>query len=486
MSNPQLSRRSVVAGLAGVASGVPSACLSQSTTDPISLPSLRGGDKTDDRALVRALRTGRPIHLPGGGGAAADGAYLIGAAPSAENLIGGARLFGDGMGRTILRASPRTSYIFFCDSGSADTNQNIRNISISDMTLADDVARLGYAEHRHLAHLNGVTAVRFERVEFRGFRGDGLYLGSGPVAGIERHNRDIQILQCRFDGVNRNNRNAISVIDGSSVTIRGCDFINCTKPGRPGETGAGDPMNANSGIGNPGAIDCEPDANAFAIIRDVAIDRCRFSGGGGAAVALLLRPNDQVRVPHRGFSISNCIIERQRLGFTFFGFAGRGAVESDAGYAVGYHDNDLRECDTPFIINGTRQMAMSGNRFADCALSAELGYTDHNAECVLSDNEFLRVGYAKSGVNGLVVRSASGLGLIENRFVDCGRADRSGGRAIEFRSGRISDLRMIGNRFESPTGRTTYAVGVTGAKLDRASCRAEGNIFTFKTNRDFG
>jgi hypothetical protein len=354
------------------------------------------------------------------------------------------------------------------------------------MTLADDVARRGYAEHSHLAHFNGITGLRMERVEFRGFRGDGLYLGSSATAGVERHNRDVEIIQCRFDGVNRNNRNAISIIDGTNVTIRGCEFINCTKPGKPGSHGPGQNMDPNSGIRNPGAIDCEPDGNTFAIVRDITIDRCRFTGGGGAAVALLLRPNDQIRIPHTNFQITNCVVQRQRLGFTFSGFAGRGAVDVPIGYAAKYLGNDVSGCDTPFILNGARGLTMAGNRFSDCGLSAELGYTDFNAECVLRDNDFTRVGFANNGVNGLIVRSGSGIDLIENRFVDCGRADRSAGRAIEFRSGPIRNLRMLRNRFESPTGRTTYAIGVTGAKLDRATCRAEGNVFTFPTNRDFG
>jgi hypothetical protein len=492
-----IGRRGILAALlVGGAALASPALFTQSSgpANPVALPDFRpAGARDDNEALRRALATGRPVHLPAGRGSASDGAYLIETAAGTNNLVSGAWLFGDGMGRTVIRRPYRTgSFIFFVNSGFASAARNLTNIRFADLTLEDDVARRGFEEHNHLMHLNGVTGLQIDRVGFRGFRGDGLHLGSGEVLGMERHNLDIAVRGCTFDGINRNNRNALTIIDGERVLIQDCRFLNCTRPGRPPETAQGsrawnsDPHNPRTGISMPGAIDCEPNADLFANIRNVRIERCSFSGGGGAAVALLLRPNDRMITAHNGFTIRDCTIERNRLGFSLFGYDGENAIIHPADYGVVIEDNRLSNCEKPFIVNGMRGLAMRRNEYSDCAQSAELGYTAYNARCSLIGNRFIRIGTAAyGGLNGLLVRFASDVLLEGNAFIDCGLANGGGGRAINFIAGRISRFRLINNRFESPTGRTTYAIAVQGAQMDRSNS-ASGNVFTFQTNRDFG
>lgn len=488
-------RRQVIGGLLALqASAAAGIILSPRQIDHVVLPDFRPPGASDDMAaLAMALATGRPVYLPGGRGSAPDGAYLIESSPSRGNLLGGANLFGDGIGRTIVRKPYRSAtFIFFCNSNSADPGRNLSDIRLADMTLEDDVVQRGFAEDHHLMHLNGVTRLIIERVGFHGFRGDGLHLGSGHILGMERHNRDITVRGCVFDGINSNNRNGISIIDGEGVIIEDCQFLNCSRPGyqhplpRSHPTWKSDPFDIRTGIPMPGAIDCEPNADAFAIIRNVRIERCRFSGGGGAAVALLLRPNNRLKTPHANFTIKECMLVNQRVGFMFFGYVDRDAIEYPVDYGVLYENNRLRECDKPFIINGARGLMMRGNEMADCSLAAELGYTDYNHNCRLLGNRFVRLGYGEHGINGMLIRNANDVVLSGNQFVDCGRADGSGGRAISFVQGNISRFQLINNRFESPTGRTTYAIGVMGAVMDRKTSVASGNVFTFATNRDFG
>ena len=492
-----IGRRYVLAGLlvGGAALGTPALCSGPGQpADAVALPDFRAaGARDDNEALRRALATGRPVHLPAGGGSGPGGVYLIETAAGANNLVAGAHLFGDGIGRTVIRRPYRSgSFIFFVNSGSPDPARNLANLRFADLTLEDDVVRRGFEEHNHLMHLNGVTGLQIDGVMFRGFRGDGLHLGSGEVLGMERHNLDVDVRNCTFDGINRNNRNALTIIDGERVLIQDCRFLNCTRPGRPPETAQGsrawnsDPRDPRTGISMPGAIDCEPNADLFANIRNVRIERCSFTGGGGAAVALLLRPNDRLITAHNGFTIRNCTIERNRLGFSFFGYDGENAIRHPADYGVVIEDNRLSQCEKPFIINGARGLTMRRNEYSDCAQSAELGYTGWNSRIVLTGNRFVRIGTAAyGGLNGLLVRYANDVLLEGNSFIDCGLADGSGGRAINFIAGRITRFRLINNRFESPTGRTTYAIAVQGAQMDRSST-ASGNIFTFQTNRDFG
>ena len=82
----------------------------------------------------------------------------------------------------------------------------------------------------------------------------------------------------------------------------------------------------------------------------------------------------------------------------------------------------------------------------------------------MTENEFVRLGYGLHGINGMLIRNADDILFERNRFVDCGRADGSGGRALCFVGGEIRRFRLIDNRFESPTGRTTYAIAVQGAR----------------------
>src|SRR6185369_3275835 len=68
-----------------------------------------------------------------------------------------------------------------------------------------------------------------------------------------------------FDGVNFNNRNAITVCDATDLFIEGCYFANCTASGMPG------------------AIDIEPNAVLYSRLRNLNIIRNVFENVGGDA-----------------------------------------------------------------------------------------------------------------------------------------------------------------------------------------------------------
>jgi hypothetical protein len=270
-----------------------------------------------------------------------------------------------------------------------------------------------------------------------------------------------------------------------------CSFARISRPGYPPEKASDpqaqkiDPFDIHTGVGMPGAIDCEPNNDGFPILRNVLVKSCNFVDGGGAAVALLLQANHRLRTAHRNFQIRDCVVEGQRVGFTFFAHAGEDAKGLGPEYDVIIENNRLTGGDSPFIISGARGLSVVGNTFSDYALSAELGYNSYNSKVALTGNSFIRVGYSTNGVNGLLVRYADNIVVSENRFIDCGRADKSGGRAIYFAAGEIKHLRLERNQFDSPTGRTTYAIGIGEAKLDRTSSAAD-NVYSFAGGRDFG
>jgi hypothetical protein len=442
-------------------------------TDAVSLPDFRrAADPDDSDALDRAIATGRPIHAPGGMGSGSGGRYLISAA-GLRSLPSGFTLRGDGIDHTIIARSylRAGSFVFFADSGSPDPQQNLVDLALSDLTIEDDVVARGFSEFSYLVMLNGVSGAHIDRVRFRGFRGDGLYIGSSTVQANERHNRDVFVRHCHFDGINANNRNAISILDCDGLLIEHCRFNNVT---RPGGKSAADPMDPATGPPMPGAIDLEPERNNFAVLRNVIIRGNHFVGGGGYAVALTLLPNDLVRDPQRIFRVEGNVVERRYGGFSGSGYGGDSAVSSGRPYAIAIQSNHVANCIKPFLLQGIRGLTMANNSFVDCGEMAELGYQATNAAIAIHDNEFTRVGTVQG--YGMWIRSIAGLDLRHNKFTDCGRADGSIGIALAFVNGAIRDTVISANEFWSPTGRTTEAATVfRDARLDRRSITATAN-----------
>lgn len=473
-----LARRQFVgATLVAAASFATAACGMVAAPKAVSLPTFRRpGDPDDSAALIRAFASGKVVYAPARRGSGPDGRYLIGNDASAS-LPSGATIYGDGLGKTIIARSDaaKAPFILHCDSGSPDPAHNITGLRFSDLSFVDDVARLGFSEYSYLVMLNGVSDVRFDRVGFRGFRGDGLHLGSSTISRTERHNRSIVVSDCVFDGVNANNRNAISVIDVDDLLVEKSSFANVTRRG-DGTPVAGDPMNPATGVGQPGAIDLEPNAgDAFTIIRNVTIRGNRFTGGGGFAVSLLLQPNDALRQAQRGIVIEGNIVRDRVGGFAAFGFAGNDAIASKSAYDIVIRDNQVQRCDKPFIISGIRGITVSANQFSDCRVHAELGYLTANAQVRLINNEFDRVGGPASGY-ALWIREGSDIGLVDNRFTDAGSPGGKGGVAIAVVKGTVRGLTLRGNVFTSPTGRMSQSAQIfKDATVDQKSLSIANN-----------
>lgn len=439
----------------------------------------RSGDPDDTLALKRAIETGRPVHARAGRGRGPGGGYAVGMGEN-DNLPAGLRLSGDGAGKTVFLRSPVSAapFILHCDSKSADPARNIAGLAFADLSFEDDVARLGFSEYQYLVMLNGVTAARFDRVTFRGFRGDGLHLGSSTVSHVERHNRDVAVADCRFDGVNSNNRNAISVIDCDGLTVERCAFVNCSRPGDGGASAA-DPMNPATGPAMPGPIDLEPNDDAFAVIRRIAIRDNRFTGGGGSAVALHLLPNDRVRSAQSGIEISRNIVEDRAGAFEVTGHGGAGALGKAPGYGIVLRGNQVRRCGRPFALSGAKGVLLDDNLFADCTDRAEIGHTAEVADVELRGNRFERIG-ANTMRFGLWIRGSRGVTLDGNIFADVGGPDKKGGIAIALVGGVTRGLTLARNRFTRPGGRTSEAITVfRDARVDRATLKLDGNVVDF-------
>lgn len=188
-----------------------------------------GADFT--RAFLSARALSKRIYLPGGVYCFDAGNGGVGAQISSDTHI-----FGEGT-RTIIRRSDYSKRAcFLADSGRAD--RYIDDISFENLMFDGDVETLGHNEpFGHFLVLDGVRRVRINKAIFRGPRSDAIMFGSGPSGTSERHNFDLSVTDCVFDGVKNGvdgGRNAISVIDGDGVYIAGCVFKNWSRRDMPG------------------------------------------------------------------------------------------------------------------------------------------------------------------------------------------------------------------------------------------------------------
>jgi hypothetical protein len=206
------------------------------------------GVADDSAAFLAAFNTGKRVYAP--------------AATYATNLLNmptNSYLYGDGESTIIIPYNVTGLGALGANSGSASTY--ITGLVIRDVKFLGSVVANGFQEQCHLLVLEGVKRCRIDNVYFEGFRGDGFYLGAGR-SGTERHNFDVIVKNCVFDGVNNDNRNGLSVIDADGLEVEACVFRNCARSDMPG------------------SLDLEPDA-AVESIKNIRILNNRFYNTNG-------------------------------------------------------------------------------------------------------------------------------------------------------------------------------------------------------------
>lgn len=383
------------------------------------------------------------------------GRYITNTLTLVRNLV----VFGDGKGATTLLQNTVTgaSYgLFYANSGAAGTQ--LQNITIAQMTIDGQVVSAGFSQFKHLVSLNGVKDATIMEVEFLGPCGDGLYIGSGVNGGDERHNTNVVVSNCVFDGVNNDNRNGISVIDCDGMVISNSKFLNLTKATMPG------------------AIDLEPDANAFHVLRDITISKCQFSdiGGIGAVINLTLSAANFTTKPS-GFRIVDCFMDT----FDF-------AAVNISGYAPSAITNGTETVDLQVVglraKNGNLGVTMTGvngvlverSTFTDFLNSHNVGFTAAANFCI--GVRFLNCTMTRMGSssgNGLAAFGVSDLQIEGCRFIDCGTGVAGSANAIDFNTGTSDNVRIVRNVFAAPTAKTTIAIQ-----------KEAGHTFTEGTNLD--
>lgn len=296
-------------------------------------------------AFEHALDRGKRVILP-------VGTVLA----NLTNLASGSEIEGECRATSILRPYDPDEHLILVDSG--DAAQFIEDLRFCNLTFLGHVDTLGFFEQCHQLFLNGVDGVMIEHVNFTGFRGDGLCLGSGlnePVT-TERHNKIVNVRHCEFDGINRNNRNAISILDCDGFTVRDCDIFRTTKATMPGP------------------IDFEPDGNAFHFLRDITLHNVHFhSCGGNIGQINFYIPAAVTQVP-RNVTISECrSSDYLGTGNDLFIDTFRALTTDSEDMAFKVENFVGRDGNAPFWIDRCRGVSIEGS-WTDYASKSLVGF----------------------------------------------------------------------------------------------------------------
>ena len=396
----------------------------------------KGDGITDDTlAIQEALDNYQDLYFP-------SGTYIV------TNLVvskSNVTIKGDGIGKTkfVYSGEPFTE----ATKGIliAKGQSNINNLQFEGFTIDGLVQDLGFEEHSHNLYLLGVDDAVISNCEFKGFRGDGIYLGGVdmPSQIVIKYNDNITITDCVFDGVNKDNRNGISVISGTNITIKNSYFKNCSR----------DDM--------PSAIDFEPD-HQEQLVRDCLVDNCTFDsiGGNAGVVGIFFvkgkKNENNVNFKFSNNSFKNCALNTP-VFFASINNRGEEMSPNECNINVTIEDNDVANCGKLFEFSNVNDVALINNTFVDCKGSGYISYYvnqySKSYNLFFSRNTFNKCGTIN-------VFSVDGLIFENNKFLD---SIVTGINFTNIEPYNITSYNVIlsQNIFSSPTKSMTYAVKVS-------------------------
>lgn len=331
--------------------------------------------------------------------------------------------------------------------GSADPETNVKNVRWAGFLTRNENPNPVFREFCYLWNINAASWFTAEDCALIGPQGDAIYLGSSNVNNVERHNENILLKRLYCDGINKQNRNFLSILDGVNVDIHDLFVKRMCKPDMPG------------------VIDVEPNAQAFSRLKNIFIDKFLFQDCGSTGVAFLLPSNDVLTQPARNFKVSNGTIKNCATGLT----QATNVVTGAAPHNFIWENIVIEDCETPFRLGSIRGGTFNN---IDCyrgKKQAFIGSTFNTYDLTFNNLRMYECGQTET--NGLTISNVDGFRLNYALFVDCGRTDVVSGRAIYFTAGAGRDIHFNGVQVQSPLGRTNVNADVSGTyTLDNGSC----------------
>ena len=410
------------------ATGGTSRTLNSKLSDVVSVKdfgAVGNGTANDTVAVQAALNSGaKAVYFPGG-------TYLC----DQITLVSNQTLYGDGA-TSIIKYNSGAALLYGLSPSGATY---LEDVTIRGLQLLGIVATSGFSEFIHLINVNGVRDFVVEDCQLIGFQGDGVYLGA--FTDNTRHNFNVRISGCLIDGVNKDNRNGVSVIDGTNVRIEGNTFQNCTRSSMPGP------------------VDIEPN-NVANVILDISVvgNTFRNSDGGNGMVSLVVSPI--LTTAPTGFVIANNTMAgtpqyavNLRI-FNDFATPQNIVISNNTSTCPGF----LRSY--PFV----RGMTVSGNSVSFTSRETLIGFVsgDKQYDVTITGNTFVGTNARRA----MTIRDGSRIAVVNNVFTNC----LDYGVLTGDTTAVLSYLSFVGNVFNNITG-AAQSVGTTvPASIDGKTC----------------
>lgn len=421
----------------------------------------KGDGLTEDSAAFQAAvnsfsNKGGVIFVP-------DGTYIIDSVGVKSNIT----VIGNSS-KAILKQKRYAHYCISTNPMNGKTKPidlTPNNIKFINITFRGTVDTDGFSEFIMLLDIRGSSNIFVSKCNFIGFRGDGIYLGEARTLGQERHNSKVTISQCIFDGINKDNRNAISVIDCDGIIIEKCSFKNCSRSKMPG------------------AIDFEPD-NKFNIVRNIKIVQNSFKKiGGFGMIIITIEPRiGKLNTTVENITIAQNVLEDdQNITGIYIGQQQFANDESPSNNIL-INNNVVRNTDRPFWILGVRDVRILDNTFEESKNGALLAFypkpitTISVKDVKFSGNIFRNL--SKDDGLGIVIYNADNIEFKNNTFDNIGKSNGTLGYALYFRksSQSVDNVSILDNIFKG--NNTTIPVQQEDGNISyREHNRVRGNTF---------
>ncbi len=421
--------------------------------------SRQDGERDDTARVQEMLDRGEAVMLAVGGGGGERGAWLF----DRLQLRAGSRLKGEGSSTLVRPTRADTVCAIEADSGSTD--QQLADIDIRDFTLRGYVREAGFHEFYHLVILAGVRSVAINGLVFEGFRGDGLLIAGRTWARArieERRNVDIAVERCTFDGLTRDNRNAISVTGCDRVMIACCTFRRCTRATMPG------------------AVTFETDPGALFSFTSARVTDCSFEACGGNVAQISITAHATAPPPVDIAIRRNTIVGSVDSGADIavaIAVRSSGRVGEPTNSRIVIAANRGWGGTAPFRLFSGRGICLAGNEWRAYREMALIGFSVPGNACaeVSCSDRFERCGWLANRALGLF--NVTGVTLDGTRFLDCGDGSATSA-ALFLGDGTVSGLTMTGVVMDSPRGTTRIAIErarqnrLEGLRIDAATALA--------------
>ena len=366
----------------------------------------------------------------------------------------------------------QVGYRFFGVQGVAPypPEDNVRAITCHQIHFLGTVVSDGFQEFKHLIMMQGATDIDIQTCWFTGWQGDALVIRSGNFTAAAQ-NINVKVKGCVFDGVNNNNRNAISITDVYGMTIRDNKFINCTRNGSPTYTApdAYDTFDTEQGPPMPGAIDIEPNtADTYVVLNDIYIghNTCSNIQGNVAAIGMTMpiATEDFTGQPVRNITVEHNVLDDVNTGLRFSQVQNAMVTNALTPANVKMFNNTITDATArSFWLFGVRGVDMSYNHFERCANAGAIGWiaVEENCEQVNINNNYFRHCGTVDG-SALTVYKSSHLDFIGNVFDNCGVTGGGFGVLFSFTAGTSSEIRIERNTLVNNEGLTTGLFSLSG------------------------